>query len=448
MSVLSLEEIFYLDKSKEIPIVMKIADTGIAIKRNDDGKITTLKKEDIKQMEMFRGTKQYNLRIKTSNDTININNIKETDTVQISNSCGALYNINVYSREMETNETFKGHFSLSDDYLEYRKDKMIFDIPLKEIENAYETKNEGVCTFKESNENVVEIRFTLPDGRFIESIKERCNIEQTKEILMLESLVSQYPRGRNDYLFYQNHLKIVGKTYEHKVFYSSIKRIYALRKVVEEDDDNEQRYIVMNINPPIRQGQTRYEYIILNFEGGEQEIQLDLNEDISNKFPELKNVYIGFLSEIFLKIITAVYKISIKTESSFVSSDKSKNLKCTIKAFEGCIYPLDDCVMFLPKVINMKHRDIRLVEFSRINVSSLASKTFDMKIICYDNAYTFNGLSKDDFGSLERYFSEKNIEIRSEVFEDVVDNADDDDESTETLDTTDGSDYGEEILNE
>lgn len=124
----------------------------------------------------------------------------------------------------------------------------------------------------------------------------------------------------------------------------------------------------------------------------------------------------------FSDVFVEIFKTLTNTEvirSRFTTNDKMRGLKCTFKAYEGQIYPLDGCLIFLPRSLRINIKDIHSVEFSRINVSSLQAKTFDMTIST-DINYAFNGLYKEDFGILEKYFTENNIPIRSEVFDEVI----------------------------
>ena len=68
----------------------------------------------------------------------------------------------------------------------------------------------------------------------------------------------------------------------------------------------------------------------------------------------------------------------------------------------------------------MPHNSITMVEFSRVNVSSNVSKSFDMRVITHDMTYAFTNLPKDEFGAFEKYFSDRKIEMRTEVFVDEI----------------------------
>lgn len=69
-------------------------------------------------------------------------------------------------------------------------------------------------------------------------------------------------------------MRLRGKTYDYRVAYSQVQRLFLLPK---PDDIHTQ--LVVNIDPPIRQGQTRYPYLVMQFAKDEiMEIDLQLDE--------------------------------------------------------------------------------------------------------------------------------------------------------------------------
>jgi structure-specific recognition protein 1 len=228
-------------------------------------------------------------------------------------------------------------------------------------------------------------------------------------------------RSKNNFIFYNNLVKIVGNTYEHKVLYSSIKRTFFLERIVTSVGTSKDYYLAINIDPPIRQGQTRYNFIVMAVsEGVEGEYTLNIGETEKREFPELKDEYVGDVLFSFLSVLKTLSKCKIIKTGNFSTLAGRKCVKCSLKATDGHLYPLNDSLLFLPKAIYMPLKDVSCVEFSRINVSSFAAKTFDMKIVTIDKVYAFSSLPKEDFGQLEQYFSEHGVQVRSEIVEDEV----------------------------
>lgn len=425
--IISLENLFLLNtNNKDESINLKLAVNGMAMKNMENNCVTTVKKDDIHRIELFRGTRLYNMRIITKAKILNINNILEEMVEEIKKVCSQWYSISVNVKPLEVIDTTRGRVTFSDDYLEYRTDKLIFDVPLKDIVSVCSVKNEAVLGFDCNNEfeGVIEMRIGVPDENFVKNLRERSETGHVKGIMTFETLNNISPRGKNDYIFNENFLRVLGKTYEHKIMYSSIKKIIALE---QEKTVN----VVLHLDPSIKQGLTRYRFVNILFEKEiEEEFEPELDEQIKEKFPALEESYSGELFETFLKVIEIFTKKGVQTSGSFKTNTKKIYLECALKARGGFLFPVSDAIIFLPKIIYMPYKEIRLVEFFRVDVSVMTSKSFDMKIVTYDSSYTFSSIDKDEFGTLEKYFSSRNVEIRVEVVENDM-AQDDDDETTE-----------------
>ena len=66
-------------------------------------------------------------------------------------------------------------------------------------------------------------------------------------------------------------LRLRGKSHDYKVLYTSIKRLFLVPK-----PDDLHFCFIMGLEPPLRQGQTRYPYLVFQFER-EDEIELNVN---------------------------------------------------------------------------------------------------------------------------------------------------------------------------
>ena len=70
---------------------------------------------------------------------------------------------------------------------------------------------------------------------------------------------------------YEQSFRLRGKTYDYKVQYDSIKKFMLLPK-----PDDLHVLIVIGLDPPLRQGQTRYPFLVMQFKK-DDELELDLN---------------------------------------------------------------------------------------------------------------------------------------------------------------------------
>lgn len=391
------------------PITLKVAPMGIAMKMKTTNNVITLEKDIIREIEFFRSTQKINMRIHTKS-LFNVKNLTDADAEQIKQCCAKWYNLNIYFKELQIEDVSKGKLAISGDFLEFRGSKLIFDIPIKEIENVHQIKNELCVSFKENKNSTIELKFVTENSNIVSAIKERGQSTKSKEVVTFDSLQCVLPRGKNGYVFYLNFFKMIGSTYEHKIFYKSVKKIFYLEK------DNKECYLALSIDPPIRQGQTSYFHVVMVFNNNEEEdFEVTVSSEDFDNFPGLKRSYTGEVGETFLSVISSMSNCEPIRTGAFVTLNGHKSLRCSVKAFDGHLYPLDKSLLFLPKAIYMPLGDILEVEFSRVNLSTFAAKTFDMKITTTDKGFTFNSLPKEDFGQLEQYFGEKNIKVVSEV---------------------------------
>lgn len=161
------------------------------------------------------------------------------------------------------------------------------------------TKNRGRKAAA-GRDQVVEMRFYIPgtvstknkeEGEENESEEEDAADEQNAANLFYETLMEKAeigdiagdtiatfpdilhltPRGRFDIDMYEDSFRLRGKTYDYKIQYQSIKKFFFLKK-----NDDVHGLVVFGLEPPLRQGQTRYPFVVMQLKMDE-EISVDLN---------------------------------------------------------------------------------------------------------------------------------------------------------------------------
>lgn len=80
-------------------------------------------------------------------------------------------------------------------------------------------------------------------------------------------------RGRFDIDMYEASFRLRGKTYDYKIQYEAVKKFMVLPK-----PDEMHCLLVIGLDPPLRQGQTRYPFVVMQFKKDE-EVTIDLNID-------------------------------------------------------------------------------------------------------------------------------------------------------------------------
>lgn len=79
-----------------------------------------------------------------------------------------------------------------------------------------------------------------------------------------------FSSGRYDIKVFQSFFQLHGKTFDYKIPMSTVLRLFLL-----PHKDTRQMFFVVSLDPPIKQGQTRYHYLVLLF-GVEEETSIEL----------------------------------------------------------------------------------------------------------------------------------------------------------------------------
>ncbi len=73
---------------------------------------------------------------------------------------------------------------------------------------------------------------------------------------------------------YENSFRLRGKTYDYKIQYDAIKRFMLLPK-----PDELHTLLTIGLDPPLRQGQTRYPFLVMQFKNDEEtDLHINMTE--------------------------------------------------------------------------------------------------------------------------------------------------------------------------
>ncbi|KAJ2245863.1 FACT complex subunit [Coemansia sp. RSA 475] len=180
---------------------------------------------------------------------------------------------------------------------------------------------------------------------------------------------------------------------------------------------------IVGLNPPIRQGQTRYPYLVLQFVRDE-ELAVDLNfavDEGTRKFESrLRAHYDEPLYRIVATVFAGVTEKRLVEGGAFRGYHGSQGIKASLKASEGTLYPLEKGLLFAPKpTLYIPHSDIASIVFSRVDASSSNKmRTFDIKLNMHGaQDYQFVSINREEHASLEAYMTEHGIKMLSELNE-------------------------------
>ncbi|KAG6903162.1 hypothetical protein C0995_004710 [Termitomyces sp. Mi166 len=360
-------------------------------------------------------------------------------------------------------------------------DKTAFELPLSQVHNSNMAgRNEVSLEFsnlsssktpaKGAGDEMVEIRFYVPGTQtklkdsgsdaegddededdisaaqvFHDTIKDKAVIGQEPGdlILSFEEVLVLTPRGRYDMDMYPEFLRLRGKTYDYKIDYNHINRMFLLPK------DELHVLFILDLRSPIGQGQTRYQYLVMQF-SREEEITAELNmtEEEIAQYDKLKKHYEDPTFEVVSGVFRSLSKKKIIGSGSFQSRDGHPGIKANLKAIQGDLFLLEKYIFFVSKQPSLiEIADVHQVIFSRVGASmgAAAARTFDLKIITKSGPeHSFTSINKEDHELVETYLREKKIKVKNEMVPDAdlllaaaAGDDDDDDEEMQSVDSDD-----------
>ena len=223
------------------------------------------------------------------------------------------------------------------------------------------------------------------------------------------------------------------------MLYTNIASLYLLPK-----PDNYHMALVVNLEHALRQGSTSYPHIVFQLPRDTPlEVEVALSEsDCSARFGEKLDKYeSGDYPSLMAKVLSAFAKKKVSSIKSGgfnadQSDDRHKSIRCSLKAIDGFLYPLDKAFFFLAnKPVLVELERVASVEFNRVDKSSAASaaRTFDITVHMKDGSsdHQFVNLQRSDYKELYRFLTSKSVRIKniaSAGYGDAADDADDADD--------------------
>ena len=152
---------------------------------------------------------------------------------------------------------------------------------------------------------------------FHDQIKDKAEIGQVSGdgLVVFNDILVVTPRGRYEIDMYPTFIRLRGKTYDYKILYSSIKRLFVLPKT-----DEMHVLLVVALDPPIRQGQTKYPYITMQFPNNEElDATINMEEsEISEKYGDrLQKHYDAPAYEVVAQVFRGLSGKDITTPKTF-----------------------------------------------------------------------------------------------------------------------------------
>ncbi|KAK0221698.1 structure-specific recognition protein-domain-containing protein [Armillaria fumosa] len=455
----------------------RVAATGMAWKGVESEGVTAMQAPEIKWAQWLRVARNFQLRVGLAgHKKETFDGFMREDHDKVEALMRKHFNITLENKEVSLRGWNWGMTDFQGNELAFMvADRTAFMLNLQQVNNsniAARTEvalefTPGTSKSKHAVDELTEIRFFVPGTQpkvkgsengsqksddeddteeqsaaqvFHDLVKEKAEIGAPSAdiILSFDEVLVLTPRGRYDVDMYNGFLRLRGKTYDYKIVYSSISRLFLLPK------DDQHVLFILGLNDPIRQGQTRYPYLVMQFTR-EEEITAELNmseEDIE-RYDRLKKSYEDPTFEVVSSLFRALSEKKIIGAGSFQSRDGHPGIKANLKATQGDLFLLEKYIFFVskqPTLIELS--DIHQVFFSRV---ATAARTFDLRIVTKNGPeYTFTSINKEEQESTQTYLKDKRIKIKSEQVPDAElllsaavgdDDDDDDDQSMRSVDS-------------
>ncbi|RDL40628.1 FACT complex subunit POB3 [Venustampulla echinocandica] len=463
----------YLDLSKESG-KCRFAETGLGWKPSGGGDTFTLDHSNIGGAQWSRASKGYEVKILLRNSgVVQLDGFTQEDLERLNKIFKNWYSTNLEHKEHALRgwNWGKGEFGKAE--LAFNvQNRPAFEVPYSEISNTnLAGKNEVAIEFSlpvngddtgtngalggargkgkkagAGKDQLVEMRFYIPgtttkkealEGEDAPSDAEG-EEEQNAANLFYDTLMEKAEIGEVAGDTFATFLDVLHLTPRHVTssslitstdfpqrsfryrYYEAIKKFMILPK-----PDETHFMICIGLDPPLRQGQTRYPFLVMQFKKDE-EVTIDLN--MTDEL--LKEKYEGKLlphyEQPLHQVVTQVFrglagKKVNQPAKDFLSHHQQYGIKCSIKASEGFLYCLEKAFMFVPKPATyIAYEQVKTVVFSRVGGAVSASRTFDITIAMKEGGESqFSNINREEQKPLEDFFKIKGLRVKNEIDEDT-----------------------------
>jgi len=406
---------------------LKLTDEKVIFKANQKSiKTETIERQEIEFVNWQRLAGSWGVRIFTKNGNLHrFAGFKDSERDRLARFFKQSYDMEMLDKELSVKGHNWGTANFTGGLMTFEIGKNDgFEIPLSYVNQCISGKNEATLEFHlndDASVNLSEMRFFIPGSElagddpvddFREKVMSRASVVTTSgdAIAILRGISCLSPRGRYDIKIFPTYFHLHGKTFDYKIPSSSVMRLFLL-----PHKDGRQTHFAVNLDPPIKQGQTRYHFLVFIFKNeDEEEIELPFtDEEVAEKFEgKLEREISGPTYEVISNIVKAVVKKKVTGSGSFIAFNGSPALTCSHKAASGFIYPLERGLIFIYKPpIFLRYDEVKNIIFER---SGGSTRSFDISATTTnDIVYTFSSIEKNEYGKLYDFFKSKKVTVKT-----------------------------------
>ncbi|VVC97516.1 FACT complex subunit Ssrp1 [Leptidea sinapis] len=428
-----MEFLEYNDVSAEIkgnmvPGRLKMTDQNIIFKNSKTGKVEQISANDIELVNFQKFIGSWGLRVFLKNGTLHrYGGFKEGEQEKVAKFFKSNYNKDMLEKELSLKGWNWGTAKFNGAVLSYNVGShTAFEIPLHYVSQCNTGKNEVTLEFHQNDDtpvSLMEMRFHIPTSElagdmdaveaFHQQVMNKASVISVSgdAIAIFRELQCLTPRGRYDIKVFQTFFQLHGKTFDYKIPMSTVLRLFLL-----PHKDTRQMFFVVSLDPPIKQGQTRYHYLVLLF-GIEEETSLELpftEEELKEKYEgKITKELSGPTYEVLAKIMKVIINRRVTGPGDFLGHHKTPAIACSYKAAAGYLYPLEKGFIYVHKPpVHIRFEEMASVNFARGGASS--TKSFDFEIeLKSGTVHTFSSIEKGEYDKLFNYITSKKLHVKN-----------------------------------
>lgn len=415
-------------KGTMVPGRLKMTDQSIVFKNSKTGKVEQISANDIDLVNFQKFIGSWGLRLFLKNGTLHrYGGFKEGEQEKVAKFFKSNYNKDMLEKELSLKGWNWGTAKFNGAVLSFNVgSNTAFEIPLHYVSQCNTGKNEVTLEFHQNDDtpvSLMEMRFHIPTSElagdmdaveaFHQQVMNKASVISVSgdAIAIFRELQCLTPRGRYDIKVFQTFFQLHGKTFDYKIPMSTVLRLFLL-----PHKDTRQMFFVVSLDPPIKQGQTRYHYLVLLF-GIEEETSLELpftEEELKEKYEgKITKELSGPTYEVLTKIMKVIINRRVTGPGDFLGHHKTPAIACSYKAAAGYLYPLDKGFIYVHKPpVHIRFEEIASVNFARGGASS--TKSFDFEIeLKSGSIHTFSSIEKGEYDKLFDYITSKKLHVKN-----------------------------------
>uniref|UniRef100_A0A665T3D1 FACT complex subunit SSRP1 n=1 Tax=Echeneis naucrates TaxID=173247 RepID=A0A665T3D1_ECHNA len=421
---------------------LRFSKQNVVYKSSKTGKVDSIPASELSLAQWRRVCLGHGIKLGTSAGHIyKYDGFRDTDFERISEFFKANYKVELTEKDMCVKGWNWGTAKFSGPLLSFDiNDSTAFEIPLSNVSQCATGKNEVTLEFHQNDDtevSLMEVRFYVPPSQaderqdpveaFAQNVLSKADVIQATgdAVCIFKELQCLTPRGRYDIRIYPTFLHLHGKTFDYKIPYTTVLRLFLL-----PHKDQRQMFFVISLDPPIKQGQTRYHFLILLF-SKEENINLTLNmseDEVERRFEgKLSKNMSGSLYEMVSRVMKALVNRKITVPGNFQGHSGAQCITCSYKASSGLLYPLERGFIYVHKPpVHLRFEEISCVNFAR---GTTTTRSFDFEIETKQgNQYTFSSIEREEYGKLFDFVNAKKLNIKNRGFKEIDEYSDSDDD--------------------